>query len=92
MASAWATVAGYALMALMGSSISMRLYPIPIQWTRILGALSAGVGFFLLGTIFDAGLTGAVVRAGLSLAFAFFVWRAILDDADRIEIGKAAGL
>ncbi len=92
MASAWATVAGYALMALMGSSISKKLYPIPVQWTRILGAFSFGVLFFLLGTVFDTSLTGAVARAGLALAFTFFVWRAILDDADRLEIGKAAGL
>lgn len=92
MASAWATVAGYALMALMGSSISKKLYPIPIQWTRILGAFSFGVVFFLLGTVFDTGLAGAAARAGLALAFTFFVWRAILDDADRLEIGKAAGL
>lgn len=92
LASAWATVAGYALMALMGSSISMRLYPIPIQWARISGAFAASVGFFLLGTAFDIGLPGAAARVGLALAFTFFVWRAILDDADRIEIGKAAGL
>jgi O-antigen/teichoic acid export membrane protein len=92
MASAWATVAGYALMALMGSSISMRLFPIPIQWTRILGALAAGSVFFLLGMAFDTGPTGAVARAGLGLAFTFFVWRVVLDDADRIEIRKAAGL
>lgn len=92
MASAWATVAGYALMAFMGVSISRRLYPIPIQWARISGAFLAGIAFFLAGAAFDLGLIGAVARAGLALAFTFFVWRAILNDADRLEIGKAAGL
>ena len=32
MGSAWATVLGYALMALLGAAISHRLYPIPVHW------------------------------------------------------------
>ena len=91
LASAWATVAGYALMALMGASISRRLYPIPIQWTRIFGAFLAGVLFFLLGTRFDPGPAAAVARAGIALGFTFFVWRMVLDKTDRAELGKVVG-
>jgi ABC-type Fe3+-siderophore transport system permease subunit len=79
-------------MALMGASISRKLYPIPIQWPRIAGAFVAGIAFFLAGAAFDLGLTGAAARAGLALAFTFFVWRAILDDTDRAELGKVVGL
>lgn len=92
LASAWATVAGYALMAFLGASISKKLYPIPIQWPRISGAVVAGVGFFLIGTLVDYGLGGALARAGIALAFTVFVWRAILDGADRSELRKAVGL
>lgn len=89
LASAWATVAGYALMALLGASISRKLYPIPIPWPRIAVAFAAGMLFFLLGALFDPGLTGAFARAGLALTFAAFVWRATLDEADRAELRKA---
>jgi O-antigen/teichoic acid export membrane protein len=92
LASAWATVAGYALMAFMGAAISTKLYPIPIQWPRIAGAFLASVLFFLLGTVFDQGLAGAFARAGLALAFAAFVWRATLDETDRGELRKVVGL
>ena len=92
LASAWATVAGYALMALLGASISERLYPIPIRWSRILGAFVAGIIFFVLGTLMDASLAAALARAGLGVVFLFFLWRAILDDADRSELRKVVGL
>jgi O-antigen/teichoic acid export membrane protein len=91
LASAWATVAGYALMALMGASISRKLYPIPIQWTRVFGAFLAGILFFFLGTRFDPGPTAAVARVGIALAFTFFVWRRVLDETDRVELGKVVG-
>jgi len=91
LASAWATVAGYALMALMGASISRKLYPLPIQWTRVFGAFLAGVLFFLLGTRFDPGPTAVLARAGIALGFTFFVWRRVLDEADRAELGKVVG-
>jgi O-antigen/teichoic acid export membrane protein len=91
MASAWATVAGYALMAFLGASISKKLYPIPIQWPRISGAVVAGVGFFLIGALVDNGPSGALARAGLALAFTVFAWCAILDGADRAELRKIVG-
>lgn len=92
LASAWATVAGYALMALLGASISRRLYPIPIQWPRIAGAFGASIAFFLLGTLFEPHLAGALARAALAVVFAGFVWRATLDDTDRAELLKVFGL
>jgi O-antigen/teichoic acid export membrane protein len=88
LASAWATVAGYALMAFLGVAISSRLYPIPIRWARVLGAFLAGVAFFLLGTLAGPGLAGAALRAGLGLGFAVLVWSAILDEEDRNELRK----
>ncbi len=92
MAAAWATVAGYALMALLGATISRRLYPIPVRWSRIAGAFFAGVVCFLLGTRLDAHLMGALARVGLAIAFDVFVWRVVFDETDRTELRKAVGL
>ena len=92
MGSAWATVAGYALMAFAGAVISNRLYPIPIRWGRILGALAAAFAFFVLGTLLGPNLSGALGRGGLGIAFALFVWRAIFEEADRAELLKVVGL
>lgn len=92
LASAWATVAGYALMAFMGATISKKLYPIPVQWPRIAGAFVAGVVCFTLGTRFDNHLMAGLARVGLSLAFSVFVWLVIFDDTDRGELRKVVGL
>jgi O-antigen/teichoic acid export membrane protein len=91
LASAWATVAGYALMAFMGATISRKLYPIPIEWSRIAVAFAAGCGCFLLGAVFDDRWVGALARVGLGLAFTAFAWRTVLDDADRVELKKVVG-
>jgi len=88
MGSAWATVLGYALMALLGAAISHRLYPIPVQWMRIGAAFGGAIACFTLGTLFPAGLAGVFARASLALAFGVFVWRAVLDETDRVELGK----
>ena len=92
MAAAWATVIGYALMALLGATISRRLYPIPVQWSRIAGAFCAGVVCFLLGTLLDAHLIGALARVGLALAFDLLVWRVVFDETDRTELRKVVRL
>ena len=92
MASAWATVAGYALMAFMGASISKRLYPIPIRWMRIGAAFAAGVTAFLLGTLGGLALPGVLSRLALALGFTVLVWRAVLAEADREELRKVVGL
>jgi O-antigen/teichoic acid export membrane protein len=45
---AWATVLSYAVMATLGIRISQRLYPLPLEWPRLLGvALAAGVTYGL---------------------------------------------
>jgi len=91
MGSAWATVAGYAVMALLGAAISNRLYPIPVRWPRIAAAFGAGIAVFTAGALIGPGLPGAGARAGLTLAFAIFVWFAILDEHDRTELRKVIG-
>ena len=91
MGSAWATVAGYALMAFLGAVISNRLYPIPLHWPRIATAFAAAVVWFGIGGLCGPGMTGAAARAVLALAFAGFAWRAALDDADRSELLKVIG-
>ncbi len=91
LAAAWATVFGYALMAAMGASISRRLYPIPVQWPRIARALIAGVLFFLVGTLWNAGWFGAFGRLALAGGFVLFVWGGVFDETDREEIRRALG-
>lgn len=91
MGSAWATVAGYAVMALLGAAISNRLYPIPVRWPRITAAFGAGIACFAAGALLGPGLPGAAARAGLALAFAVFVWFTILDEHDRSELRKVIG-
>lgn len=89
LAAAWTTVAGYALMAAMGASISRRLYPIPVQWRRIAGALTAGMLACLLGTLWAPGWLGAVVRLALAGGFTLFVWRGVFDETDRAEVRRS---
>jgi O-antigen/teichoic acid export membrane protein len=92
LAAAWTTVAGYALMALLGATISRRLYPIPIQWARIAIAFCAGVVCFLLGTLLGHHLLEALARAGLAIVFDVFIWRAVFDETDRNELRRVVGL
>lgn len=92
MAAAWATVGGYALMALLGARISRRLYPIPIAWLRLGSAFCVGVGFFLLGALVENDPVGIFARFALALGFDLFVWRLILDPTDRAELLKVVGL
>jgi len=91
MASAWATVAGYAITALVGALVSNRLYPMPIGWPRIAGALVAAIAAHVVGSAFGQGLGPAALRIGLSLAFAAFAWLAIYDADDRRELKRILG-
>ncbi len=92
MAASWATVFGYALMALLGATISKKLYPIPMQWPRITGAFAAGVACFVLGTVFDHHLVGALIRAGLAVSADVFLWKMVFDETDRAELRRVVGL
>ncbi len=88
MAAAGSTVAGYALMAFLGVTISWKLYPIPVQWGRVGLTLVAAFICFFTGASLGIHAGGAIARVGLGFAFAFFVWRAIFDDRDRAEVLK----
>jgi O-antigen/teichoic acid export membrane protein len=92
LAAAWTTVAGYALMALMGAAISRRLYPIPVQWPRIVRAFIAAALFFLAGTLWAPGWFGVAARLALAGGFTAYVWRGVFDETDRVEVRKAFGL
>ena len=78
-------------MAFMGASISRRLYPIPVQWPRIAGALLAGVLAYLVGTLWGPGWFGAFGRLSLAGGFPLFVWHAVFDETDRTEVRRALG-
>ncbi|MBP6703042.1 MAG: oligosaccharide flippase family protein [Vicinamibacteria bacterium] len=92
MAAAWATVAGYALMAFMGVTISGRLYPIPVQWGRIASTLVAAIACFLIGNSLGLSLLAASARVALSLLACALAWRMAFDEADRRELRKVVGL
>lgn len=92
LAAAWATVAGYALMALMGALFSTRLYPIPIETRRIALTLIAAVGWFLIGARLDLQPRSALARMGLAFVFCGLVWRLAFDDRDRHELRRVIGL
>ena len=91
-AAAWATVAGYALMALMGSAFSRRLYPIPIEVPRIAATLVAAVAWFLVGASLGTGILCVAARAAFAFAFCVLSWRLSFDESDRTELRKVGGL
>ncbi len=90
MAAAWATVAGYVVMAVLGVTISQRLYPIPVQWGRIAGALIAAIAFFLIGYSLGPSFVAAIARLGLAVVCCALAWRFAFDTSDRRELLKAA--
>lgn len=92
LAAAWATVAGYALMALMGAFFSRRLYPIPLEIPRIAATLLAAVAWFFIGAALDVSLISVAARAALALAFCALAWRFAFDPSDRGELLKVVGL
>ena len=91
MASAWATVVGYAITAAVGALVSNRLYPMPIAWPRVALALLAAIAVQIAGTALGGGLRAAVMRIGLAVVFAAFTWLAIYDADDRRELKKVLG-
>jgi O-antigen/teichoic acid export membrane protein len=67
---AWATVAGYALMAIWGARVGARLYPIPFEWARLGRVVVAGGLSFGLSTLAPPELGSALaVKAASTLAF-----------------------
>jgi len=71
MGAAWATVAGYLVMAGLGGWLSHRLYPIPLEGGRLAALLAAAIGVYLLSTLLPAAMvTALVLKAVLFAAFA----------------------
>lgn len=91
-AAAWATVAGYALMAAMGLMFSNRLFPIPIEIPRVAVALLAAVVWFLIGASLGPSLGAAGGRVILALIFCALALRLAFDESDRLELRKVVGL
>lgn len=91
LAAAWTTVAGYALMALLGALISRRLFPIPVQWRRVAGAFVAAFACFIAGAVLGPGMVGAFARLTLAFAFPVLVWNLVFNAADRSEIRAVLG-
>jgi len=91
MGSAWATVMGYALMALLGASISRKLYPLSVDWSRILRVLALSLMAYAGGSLLGQTLQAALAHAALAALVAFISWRFIYDESDRRELLKVAG-
>jgi O-antigen/teichoic acid export membrane protein len=72
---AWATVAGYALMAAMGAYLGSREYPIPFEWHRLWRVvLAAGISFGV-STLAPVDWHRAVpIKAGAALVFPLALW------------------
>jgi O-antigen/teichoic acid export membrane protein len=71
MGAAWATVAGYFVMAALGGWVSHRLYPIPLEWGRLVPMVAAAVAVYLASTLGPTGLVASVLlKAALLAAFA----------------------
>ena len=58
---AWATVAGYGLMAIMGLYFGNKHYPIPFEWARMTRIVVAGVSAFAISAFAPADWTSAVL-------------------------------
>jgi O-antigen/teichoic acid export membrane protein len=71
MGAAWATVAGYFVMASLGGWLSHRLYPIPLERGRLGALVAAAVVVYLVSTLAPAALVASlVVKSALLAAFA----------------------
>lgn len=67
---AWATVAGYTLMAILGGILSARLYPIPFEWPRLARVLAASALSYAVAALAPQDLKTAIaVKALAILAF-----------------------
>ncbi len=70
MGAAWATVAGYLVMAALGAWLSHRLYPIPIEKGRLVPLVLAAFAVYLASTLVPTALVPSLVLK--SLLFALF--------------------
>ncbi|MBX7186647.1 MAG: oligosaccharide flippase family protein [Vicinamibacteria bacterium] len=91
MGSAWATVAGYALMAVLGARVSVRLYPLAVDWWRVSLNFAVALAAFVAGTVVGTSALGAGLHVLLSGSVAWFAWRFIYNEKDRGELAKVFG-
>jgi O-antigen/teichoic acid export membrane protein len=71
MGAAWATVAGYAVMAAFGGFVAQRLYPIPFEWAPLAQVIGAAAVTYFLSTLAPTALLpGLAVKAALFAVFA----------------------
>jgi O-antigen/teichoic acid export membrane protein len=68
MGAAWATVAGYAVMAGLGGAISHRLYPIPLEWLTLSRISAAALATYLVSTLAPAAFVPALAVKSVLLA------------------------
>lgn len=67
-ASAWATLACYTLMAALAYGIGQRYYPIPYAMRRILGYIGAAVALYAVSVLLQPWLLGTVAVYGIHTA------------------------
>lgn len=65
---AWATVASYAVMAALGLAISQRLYPIPLEWSRLARIVTSAFAVYLLSALAPSETIPALLVKGAWLA------------------------
>lgn len=70
MGAAWATVAGYAVMAVLGYRFANRHYPIPFEWKRIgVIALASGLAFSVSRAAGAPSWSSVAIKAGALALF-----------------------
>jgi O-antigen/teichoic acid export membrane protein len=60
MGAAWATVASYGVMAGLGLWVSLRLFPMPIEWARLARLVAAAGGTYLASLLSPEALLPAI--------------------------------
>jgi O-antigen/teichoic acid export membrane protein len=72
---AWATVFGYALMAVWGAYLGGKLYPIPFEWSRLSRVVLASGVSFGIATLAPLDFVRAVsIKVVAALAFPLGLW------------------
>jgi O-antigen/teichoic acid export membrane protein len=75
MGAAWATVLGYAVMAVTGFVFSHRVHPIPFEWARAARVSVAALGVFALSRVALGGLAITLAwKTALVVAYPLVLW------------------
>jgi len=85
---AWATVASYAVMAVLGVWLSRRLYPLPLESGRLAALVAAAGLFYALSLLAPAArIPGLAVKIGLVAVFPALLVGTGLVEARRDRLG-----